>query len=85
MKRKMLRLLLLLITIVIAAALFIDANTFALAPYDPINGRSRGCYTAIEDFLQLKEPSWIRTAEFYSAILLIPLAIIIFRKTRWYI
>ena len=37
----------------------------ALAPADPLSGRARGCYTAVERAFGLKEPSsWIRGTEF---------------------
>ncbi len=56
--------------------LFRDASILALAPHDPETGRARGCYTAIEEWLGLLEPSsWIRPAELIVGILamLVPL------------
>ncbi len=49
---------------VLSLFLIADSFSFALAPYDPATGRARGCYTAIERLLDLKEPSgWIRGTE----------------------
>ncbi|HEX4961498.1 MAG TPA: hypothetical protein VF173_11710 [Thermoanaerobaculia bacterium] len=40
-----------------------DGFTFRLLAEDPSTGRERGCYTAIELWLGVKEPTWIRGAE----------------------
>ncbi len=57
-----------------------DSSTFALHHADPSTGRARGCYTAIEDALQLKQPSsWIRPAEQFAAaglVLGLPLVVL---------
>lgn len=43
--------------------LVLDGFIFALMPDDPATGRERGCYTDIELWFGVKEPTWIRGAE----------------------
>ena len=40
-----------------------DAMTYALYAADPLSGRARGCYTAIEFLMGVKQPSAIRAAQ----------------------
>jgi len=52
--------------------LAMDSSRFALHRADPSSGRARGCYTAIEDAFQLKQPStWIRPTEQLAAATLV--------------
>jgi|GEM_PF-2289613 len=48
---------------VLSAWLVWDGFTFALYGDDPATGMERGCYTDIELWLGVKEPTWIRGAE----------------------
>jgi hypothetical protein len=57
------RLLILLVCWGASWWLVADAFSYGLSPEDPATGRARGCYTAIEEWLGLSEPSWIRTLE----------------------
>lgn len=53
-----------------------DAMTFALLA-DPLTGRAKGCYTTIELFWGVKQPSAIRGAQFLVGVALafgVPLA-----------
>lgn len=62
----------------VAIFLVVDAAIFALSAEDPVSGRARGCYTAIETLLGFKEPvDAVRAAQFIlgaSLALGIPLA-----------
>lgn len=42
---------------------------------DTISGRVRACYTTIELIIGVKHPTWIRGAEYITAIAMIPLSI----------
>ena len=78
MKMKFLRYLIPLILFLFALIIFIDASTYALMPNDPISGRSRGCYTTIEQIIGVNHPTWIRGAEYITALTMIPMGIFVF-------
>jgi hypothetical protein len=40
-----------------------DGFSYGLMPGDPVTGRAEGCYTAIEDWLGVMEPTPIRAVE----------------------
>ena len=46
-----------------AIFLLLDAGTYALRAADPASGRRSGCYTALELWIGVKEPSVIRTIQ----------------------
>ena len=56
--------------IMLAVWLLNDVNTFSLYPGDSAIGREYGCYTALEIWMGIKAPSWIRGAEFIAAFLM---------------
>jgi len=65
--------------ILLAVLLFVDAATLTLSPFDPVTGRGRGCYTTIESWIGLKQPSsWIRPTQAIFALSLIPLSLLAF-------
>ncbi|HEX4962032.1 MAG TPA: hypothetical protein VF173_14435 [Thermoanaerobaculia bacterium] len=71
---------------VLSCWLVLDSFIFALMPEDPATGRERGCYTDIELWLGVKEPTWIRGAEeIVGAVLFlgIPLVLLIWSVRRF--
>ncbi len=66
--------------IVCAVLLLRDASTYGLLPADG-HGRVRGCYTAIELLVGVKEPSAIRPGEFVGALVLGAIAMLLLRRT----
>ena len=54
----------------VAAWLLWDAATFSLYPADFFEGTEYGCFTVVERWLGILEPSWIRSAQFVSGLLL---------------
>ena len=58
--------------VLLALCLYIDSMTWSLSAADPISGRVRGCFTAIELWIGVSNPSWIRFAEFVVAVILLP-------------
>ena len=71
MREKILRALIALVSILIAAWFFMDASIFAMVKANPETGRLRGCYTTLELIFGTKQPvEWVRAAEFViSAVL----------------
>ena len=65
-----------------AAALTMDGCSYGLAPADPVSGRSRGCYTAIERWVGVKQPSAIRTAEQVAALASMLVIALVVRRAR---
>jgi predicted membrane protein len=65
MREKILRALMALVSIVVAAWLFMDASTFAMVKANPETGRLRGCYTTLELIFGVKQPvEWVRPVQF---------------------
>jgi hypothetical protein len=61
-----------------------DAGTASLSPYDPESGRQRGCYSATELALGLKEPSAaVRTAQAIVGLGLILLPLTYLVRAGW--
>jgi len=61
-----------------AAAIYLvqDAMTFSLMPDDPLSGRARGCYSALELWAGSRQPTeWGRPAQMSIALLLAPLSL----------
>ncbi|HXO22459.1 MAG TPA: hypothetical protein VOA87_21260 [Thermoanaerobaculia bacterium] len=54
------------LTLAIGGWLLRDSLTFALAAADPGSGRVRGCYTTVENWLGVKEPSAVRRLELFA-------------------
>lgn len=48
-----------------------DATTYSLFPADLTTDRGYGCYTTVEQWVGVLKPSWIRSAQFVLALLLL--------------
>ena len=55
----------------LGAWLLWDATTYSLYPADFFKGTEFGCYTVVERWLGILEPSWIRSGQFVLALLLL--------------
>ena len=56
-----------------------DGFSFALMDDDPVTGRARGCYTAVEQWLGVPVPTPIRTLEQFLGVILflgVPLVLV---------
>jgi hypothetical protein len=82
MRTSRLRIVAVVAMLLAAIVLFLDANTFTMFAADPVTGKGRGCYTILERLLGVQGFSYIRGAEFWSAIFLIPAGFLFFRWHR---
>ena len=68
MIRALTKLLAVIAALVLTIWLVRDSMVFALRKADPITGRGRGCYTDLEIWLGVKQPTgWVRFAELVGA------------------
>ena len=72
------------ISVIGAALLLLDATQYSLMPSDPESGRRAGCYTVIETWVGVKEPSIIRDTEKILVVVLMALipVILIFLRPK---
>lgn len=64
------------VLIVIGAWLLSDGIAFTLYAADARTGREYGCYTMLELWLGVQQPTWTRTVELLGAVLLVPLGML---------
>jgi hypothetical protein len=57
--------------VLLALWLYVDSMTWSLYAADPATGRVRGCFTAIELWIGVSNPSWVRFAELVVALILL--------------
>lgn len=64
-------------TLILGVAIWLlwDATTFSLYPADFFEGTEYGCFTVVERWLGVLEPSWIRSAQFALALVLLLLSV----------
>lgn len=79
MRKRRWRIVAVVAMLLAAIILFLDANTFMIFAADPVTGRGRGCYTMLERLLGIQGFSYVRGAEFWSAIFLVPTSFLVFR------
>ncbi len=64
--------------IVLGAWLLSDGILFVIYPADPRTGREAACYTQLELWLGVVQPTWTRTVELIGAVTLVPLGMLKF-------
>lgn len=68
--------------LLLAAGLFFDASSFGLVAADPLTGRERGCFPAVEMWLGLKRPSIIRAVEAFTSFGCLVAAVLLWTPGR---
>ena len=66
----------------LACLLFFDATSYAMMPEDLALGLRGGCYTEVELWVGVKQPSFIRDAELVGGFVLLALTPFLWASAR---